>query len=158
DIFALGVVLHEMITGAPPFDGPTPASIIGSILRDTPRPITEREPQAPAALAHLIERCLAKDPDDRWQTAADVKRELQWIQSTPTIAGMSVTSKAHGVSPVWRWAAIGLAVAAAGVAIAMFGRPLRTPSGDVARFQIFAPPNAPFVGTGASTPTTTFAV
>ncbi|HZW76174.1 MAG TPA: protein kinase, partial [Caldimonas sp.] len=162
DIFAFGVVLHEMITGAPPFDGPTPASIIGSILRDTPPAITERQPQAPAALAHVVATCVAKDPDDRWQSTSDLKRELQWIQSTlgsragkpgqPALAG--------GVSRGWRVAAIAALAAASLLAAALvLARSwMRGPASEIVRFDVPSPPDAPFVGFGASVPTAQFAI
>jgi eukaryotic-like serine/threonine-protein kinase len=79
DIFAFGAVLYEMLTGTKAFDGKTPASVISSILKDTPRPIAERQPMTPPALDHILRRCLAKDPDERWQTASDATRELKWI-------------------------------------------------------------------------------
>jgi Tol biopolymer transport system component len=84
DLFALGAVLYEMLTGRRPFDGASAASLIGAILRDDPPEIGD--PKMPAALEHVIRTCLAKDPDDRWQTAHDVKLQLQWIQKRPAAA------------------------------------------------------------------------
>ena len=84
DIWALGALLYEITTGRRPFDGESAASVIGGILRDTPEPVSTRRPVAPSALDHLVERCLAKDPDERWQDAGDVKRELDWIARTLT--------------------------------------------------------------------------
>ena len=72
-----------MVTGARPFAGETPASVIGSILKDEPSPISTRQPLAPHALDHLVATCLAKDPDHRWQSAADVGRQLEWIRRSP---------------------------------------------------------------------------
>src|SRR5262245_53123906 len=71
DIWALGVVFYEMLTGARPFDGNSAASVIGAILKDTPPPISDRQPLTPA-LDRDIRRCLEKDPDDRWQDRKSV--------------------------------------------------------------------------------------
>jgi len=79
DIFALGAVLYEMVTGRRAFSGASQASLIGAILRDEPRPIAELQPLSPPALERVVRACLAKDPDERWQSARDVKRELAWI-------------------------------------------------------------------------------
>ena len=82
DIFAFGVVLYEMVTGKRAFTGKTHASLISSILKDTPRPIVELQPLVPPLLDHIVSRCLAKDPDDRWQSASDLTRELRWINES----------------------------------------------------------------------------
>src|SRR5262245_32381453 len=86
DIWAFGVVMYEMVTGSRPFDGESSASVIGAILKDTPPLPSTRQPLAPASLDHVVERCLDKDSDERWQSAGDVKRELHWIAGTPTTA------------------------------------------------------------------------
>ncbi len=79
DIFALGSVVYEMVTGRRAFEGKSPASLIGAILKDEPQPIATIQPMAPPALERLVRRCLAKDPDERWQTAADLAAEVKWI-------------------------------------------------------------------------------
>jgi len=81
DIFAFGAVLYEMVTGRRAFSGKTQASLIGAILKDVPAPAGTLAPDAPPALERIITRCLAKDPDARWQTARDLMLELQWIAS-----------------------------------------------------------------------------
>jgi Tol biopolymer transport system component len=78
DIFALGSLLYEMVTGQPAFDGESEASLIASILKDDPPPMRELQEVTPASLDHVMRRCLAKDPDERWQSASDVKAELAW--------------------------------------------------------------------------------
>ena len=79
DLFALGAVLYEMATGVPAFSGKSRTSLISNILGATPRPVSELQPLTPPALERLIQRCLAKEPDDRWQSAADLADELKWI-------------------------------------------------------------------------------
>jgi eukaryotic-like serine/threonine-protein kinase len=79
DIFALGVVLYEMLTGRRAFDGRTPASLMGAILKDEPPALAVSQPLTPVSLERLVRRCLAKDPDERWQSARDLKAQLQWV-------------------------------------------------------------------------------
>jgi eukaryotic-like serine/threonine-protein kinase len=82
DLFALGAVLYEMVTGEAPFRGRSKASLIVAILSEDPAPATTRQPLTPALLDRTITRCLAKAPDERWQTAADLAAELKYILDT----------------------------------------------------------------------------
>jgi len=79
DIFALGELLYEMATGKPAFGGRSRASLIAAILTNDPPPISQLQPLAPVALERIIRKCLAKDPDERWQSASDLAAELNWI-------------------------------------------------------------------------------
>jgi serine/threonine protein kinase len=79
DIFAAGAVLYEMLTGQKAFGGNSPAAVIGNILHVEPSPLSSAEPAASPALARLVSKCLAKDPDARRQSASDVSDELRWI-------------------------------------------------------------------------------
>ena len=79
DIFAFGVVLFEMICGRRPFEGGSRASLMAAIVGAEPPELSPLQPRAPASLKRLIRRCLAKDPEDRWQTARDMAAELKWI-------------------------------------------------------------------------------
>jgi len=79
DIFAFGAIVYEMATGKRAFEGKSPASLIAKILEIDPPAISSLQPMSPAALDRVVKRCLAKDPDDRWQTARDLEVELSWI-------------------------------------------------------------------------------
>jgi serine/threonine protein kinase/Tol biopolymer transport system component len=80
DVFALGVLLHEMVTGQRPFAADSQAATVAAILEHDPGPISELQPLASPALDRVVERCLAKNPDDRWQTVRDLKSELIWVR------------------------------------------------------------------------------
>ena len=124
DIFAFGSVLYEMATGRPAFEGKTKTSLIAAIVKENPRPIAEMQPLTPPAFEHVVMKCLAKDPDDRWQSAHDIAEELRWISEAGSQAGVPATLAVKKRSRA-RWlvlsAAIGwmLAVAAA-IAAAMY--------------------------------------
>src|SRR2546425_5711912 len=79
DIFSFGAVLYEMLTGKRAFEGKSQISVASAILEKDPAPITSFKPTTPPALDHAIRRCLAKDPEERWQTARDLVLELKWI-------------------------------------------------------------------------------
>jgi Tol biopolymer transport system component len=83
DIFAFGAVLYELLSGEKAFTGKSQASVIASILGTDPIPLTTRQPATPILLERLIQRCLAKDPDQRWQSIRDVLLELKWINERP---------------------------------------------------------------------------
>jgi eukaryotic-like serine/threonine-protein kinase len=121
DIFSLGVLLHEMVTGDRPFKGDTNVSIISSILKDTPAPVTDINPALPADLARIVRRCLAKDPGRRYQSAADLRNELEDLKQDVESGVSAVVTRP--VAPKQRkdiWAAIGALVLVAAAAIAYF--------------------------------------
>ena len=106
DIFSFGCVLYQMITGRHAFEGKSQISVVSAILEKDPDPITKIQPMAPAALDHVVNDCLAKDPELRWQSAADIGRELRWIAS----GGSGVTAAPSGrprgrLRERWFWAA-----------------------------------------------------
>ena len=79
DIFAFGALLYEMVTGKKAFEGESQASLITAIMSAQPQPPSQHVPTSPPLLDHIIQTCLAKDPDDRWQSVADVSRDLTWL-------------------------------------------------------------------------------
>ena len=83
DIFAFGAVVYEMLTGKKAFEGKSQASLIGAIMHAEPAAISASLPLTPPALDRLVKTCLAKEPDDRWQSARDLRRELQWVHDGP---------------------------------------------------------------------------
>jgi serine/threonine protein kinase len=95
DVFALGAVLYEMLTGRKAFEAQTQASLIAKILASDPPALSTLVPVAPPALNRLVQRCLAKNPDDRWQNARDVLLELRWIDEEPEKGG-ALTPGAKG--------------------------------------------------------------
>jgi len=121
DIFAFGSVLYEMVTGRPAFSGKTHASLIGAILRDEPTTVGEAAPLVPPALGRVIRTCLAKSPDDRFQTAHDITLQLQWIAEGGSQVGLPAPVAARrrvrerlswGVAAVASLAALALGVVA----------------------------------------------
>ena len=88
DIFALGLVLYEMATGRKAFTGKSQASLIAAIIHTQPEAISSVQPMTPPALDRVVKTCLAKDPDDRFQTAHDVKLQLQWIVEGGSAVGL----------------------------------------------------------------------
>ena len=93
DIFAFGAVMYEMATGARAFGGGSQASLIASILKEEPRSVSEISPALPPILEQTISQCIAKDPEQRWQSVGDLKRSLQWI------AEGKITSHSHSLIP-----------------------------------------------------------
>jgi hypothetical protein len=89
DIFALGAVLYEMTTGKRAFQGMSMLSVASAILEKDPDPISAVQPLTPPALEHVIKTCLEKDPEERFQTAHDVKLQLKWIGQAGSLAGVA---------------------------------------------------------------------
>jgi serine/threonine protein kinase/Tol biopolymer transport system component len=116
DLWALGCVLYEMTTGRPAFEGRSQASLIGAILRDEPAPITQRQPLTPPIFDRLVRSCLRKDPDERWQSAHDIRVQLEALASGAAAEKTAVnqrTSAWRGRKAAWTVAALSLMVTAA---------------------------------------------
>ncbi len=127
DVFAFGTTLYEMLTGKHAFDGASPASITAAILTADPAPVAalvSGDAIAPAALDHVIRRALAKDPDDRWQSARDMIIELQWILDGRSQRTTPVRSKRRSRQRIPALAAAAAALLTVGAAL---GWSLRTP-------------------------------
>ena len=113
DLFAFGAVLHEMLTGKRAFDGDSAISVRTAILEREPPPVSTLEPLVPRDLDSIVRRCLAKNPDERWQTAGDVLLELKRVYER------NIKSRTHRRQP-WRWIAAGLIAAIMGLTTWLF--------------------------------------
>ena len=91
DMFAFGALLHEMLTGRRPFHADSQAGLIAAILEHEAPPVSDLQPLAPTSLDRIVRKCLAKDPDDRWQTARDLKSELIWVREEREESGRART-------------------------------------------------------------------
>jgi eukaryotic-like serine/threonine-protein kinase len=110
DLWAFGCVLYEMATGKRAFAGTSQASLIAAILKEQPRPISELQPLTPPALERLVRQCLTKDPDERMQTAHDVRLQLQWVEEGGALAAVSASTRVTR-----RWSLVLLAVGLIGL-------------------------------------------
>jgi eukaryotic-like serine/threonine-protein kinase len=124
DIFSLGAILYEMTTGKKAFDGNSAASVMAAIVDREPPPIAQVQPSASPLLDHVITRCLAKDPDERWQSAGDVMRELKWIDERHGGLSGPAAARASGLSrrERWLWAAALATLVIAAVLLISSGR------------------------------------
>ncbi len=106
DIFSLGAVLYEMLTGQRAFPGKSQLSVASAILEKEPTPISTIKPLTPPALDHAIRRCLAKDREERWQTARDLELELKWIAEGGSQVTLAPNVPAKGIRALGRRALI----------------------------------------------------
>ena len=117
DIFGLGLLLYEMTTGKKAFAGKSPASLMAAILHKDPEPISSIQPMTPPALDRIVRTCLAKDPDDRFQTAHDVRLQLEWIAEGGSAVGLPAPVAARRKSrEKLAWALVPVAALAAAAA------------------------------------------
>jgi Tol biopolymer transport system component len=152
DLFSLGAVLYEMATGRRAFEGRSQASLIASILKESPKPISAVVSVAPAALDRVVLRLLEKDPDDRYQTARDVLLELRWIADMGSRAGVPAQVALRRKSRerlAWALAGVGLAAALALGGAALLNR---RPPPEPIRFFDDVPQGITFIDTPKISP------
>ncbi len=146
DIFAFGVVVYEMATGKKAFEGKSQASLMAKILETDPVPMSTLAPMTPPALDHVVKRCMAKDPDDRWQSAHDICEQLRWISDRGLQAEVTPAAALPRKSRdllIWKVTALVIAVALVAL-VALYSR--RTPPAEKqpVRFTIGPPEKGSF--------------
>ena len=139
DIFSLGCVLYEMATGRKAFAGASQASLISSIMKDEPAPISSVLPTSPPSLDRLIRKAIAKDPEERWQSAGDLGSELKWIAEGGSASGIPAPQVASpGRRVAWAPWAVAVLLAAAGFASGSLLR-RRAPRAPISKLSIDLP-------------------
>jgi eukaryotic-like serine/threonine-protein kinase len=154
DIFAFGVVLFEMLTGRKAFDGATSSAVIGAVVHTDPPPVSSLRAEVSPSLVRVVRRCLAKDPDARWQSTLDLVDELRWIAGHATSGGDAIESPARA-RPGRRLAVTALALTAAvaiGVAVGSQLRLAPPPEPTSVRFVVTPPEDFSFRGMMALSP------
>jgi serine/threonine protein kinase len=152
DIFALGAMLYEIASGRRAFTADTQASLIGAIMHEQPQPVSAVQPMIPPAFDRVVQSCLAKDPDERWQTAHDVKLQLQWIAEGGSVVGLPAPVAARRKSRE-RLAWIASAIAVLAAALFAVGYVRRAPAPLLqTRFEIAPPPELVTVGSPRISP------
>jgi eukaryotic-like serine/threonine-protein kinase len=137
DIFALGAVLYEMLMGKKAFTGKSQASLISAIMTGEPPAMATLKPMTPAPLDHVVRRCLAKAPDKRWQSAADVARELEWVGESKS---SPATTKRWSERGMWGMALPVAAALLVGAGVATWwSRGNEAPRAPVQRYEIPLP-------------------
>jgi serine/threonine protein kinase/Tol biopolymer transport system component len=142
DIFALGAIVYEMATGRRAFEGATQASLIAKILETEPPAISLLAPLTPPALDHLVETCLAKAPSDRWQSAHDIKLQLQFIERQASRLDLAATASAMVSGGRIAWVPWTIAISSAVLAAALYfsSRSVPGPAPRL-RFDLSLPPH-----------------
>src|SRR6516162_6209383 len=142
DIFSLGAVLYEMLTGRRAFEGKSKLSVASAILEREPAPVSDTKPLTPPVLDHAVRKCLAKSADERWQSASDLASELKWISEAGTSSGTHAAVIARRGRASWAYPV----AAAVAVAVVLGGLLLwrgRSPREPVVRLTIMRPEAEP---------------
>jgi Tol biopolymer transport system component len=143
DIFALGALLYEMLTGRQAFSGGSHASLITSIMSSDPAPVASVQPMATPALERAVRKCLAKSPDQRWQSVRDLMSELQWIAEGGSQAAPSAPAMARPPQGRAAWIAAGVAALLIPLAVvAVLHLREQAPVQNVVRFDFAVPGKA----------------
>jgi eukaryotic-like serine/threonine-protein kinase len=144
DIFAFGAVVYEMVTGRKAFEARSRASLISAILRDEPLPLAS-DPRT-RGLDRVIRRCLAKSPNDRWQTASDLLEALRWVRDGRGLEDPAVAPPVRSrIREPIAWA---ISFALAAFAVWLWMKPQASPA--VVRLSIAMPAESPSSGTGVT--------
>jgi eukaryotic-like serine/threonine-protein kinase len=139
DIFSFGAVLYEMATGKKAFEAKSHASLIASILKEEPRPMRELQPLTPPGLEHIVKACLAKDPDDRPQSAHDLKLEFDWIRESSGISQLAQPAVEGSSSRRRTLSAIVVSVVCTALAVGALAYLLRPQSAPAERLEFSIP-------------------
>ena len=141
DIFSLGCLLYEILTGRRAFDGKSQLSVLTAILEKDPELLSHIVPTSPPALEHVVKSCLEKNPDDRFQTAQDVRRQLKWIAESGAQSNAAArATKSSRLPWIIASAAVLAAIGLGGAYLSVAPR-----LNPVVRSTILPPPGASFV-------------
>ncbi len=151
DIFSLGAVLYQMLTGRKAFQGKSQLSVASAILDKEPEPISSVKPLTPPALDHAVRRCLAKDPEERWQAARDLALELKWIAESSSQTTLTSNTPGHTLRTRWKrtvaWSVGSFILAAVATsAVRNWNRAPSLPPRTISRFTITLPPGRQLAG------------
>jgi Tol biopolymer transport system component len=149
DIFSLGAVLYEMLAGQKAFEGKSQLSVASAILEREPESIGSLKPMTPPTLEHTIKKCLAKLPDERWQSASDLASQLRWIAESDSRAGARVMLTPGGRMREWiAWSVASVAVVGA-LALGFTRMRQEPPTYKVLRYTVNPPEQGKFLFGGA---------
>jgi serine/threonine protein kinase len=144
DIFAFGALLYEMLAARKPFSGDSQASLITSIMASDPPPVSTVQPMTTPALERVIRKCLAKSPEQRWQTARDLMSELQWISEGGSQAGLpapAIIRRRSRMRTGWITAGAAALLLLPLAALAVLHFREQPPVQNAVRFDFALPPN-----------------